>query len=232
MDERKRDELEVVLQNEFINARHLKREEKKCKSLRRREPSAGVDDGNPRNLSDVLYYTGKAYRPRGLRAQWEYKHKEHLRTVTEPRARRPSRRAARRGGPSCCAPSSAFERLNAPRNTNQTPHFDSSRVYIRRRWKRSRSEPLLMPSSKRPREERRSPACVYARCERERRESRRADDRFHGRARQLLRDVALKIITIRKFQCGKPFELKRCCDARTIYMKYIMFCHISCDYFA
>lgn len=73
--------------------------------------------------------------------EWEYKHKEHLRTVTvypEPRARR----VALQGGPS-------YARFNASRNTNQTPHFDSSRVYIRRRWKRFRSKALLILGSKR-----------------------------------------------------------------------------------
>lgn len=130
----------------------------------------------------------------------------------------------------------AFERLNASRNTNQTSHFDSSRVYIRRRWKRTRSEPLLtLDSERRPAtngEARRGETlvarlCIYVQRERERRESRRADDRFHDRARQLLRDMyILKLQRYSEISRGKTVEAQLKCyrETRTILMNTIFFC--------
>jgi len=119
------------------------------------------------------------------------------------RAPRPSSRSARRT--KLCAPSSALTR---PETLTRPPHFDSSRVYIRRRWKCSRSEPLLRPGNERDarrtmRGERGSLVCLYARRENERCESRRADDRFHDRVRELLHDVGLNITLFGNFHATR-----------------------------
>lgn len=132
-----------------------------------------IYDGNLRDLLDILYYTGKPYRPR---AQWEYKHRA-LRTII-------GHRVARRARPLRSWLTSsrwrqivrAGARFNALRNINQTPHFDCSRAY-QTPMEMLSFEPLLMPDS--------GETSVYARREIrarecERCESRRADDRFHG----------------------------------------------------
>lgn len=145
--ERKHDESEFIICTSIAHLWKTKEKYESRESFKQHKSLPVVYDGNPRDLLDVLYYTGKPYRPRSLRAQWEYKHRV-LRTITGHRVARRARplrgwltssrrrRIVRAGA-----------RFNALRNTNQTPHFDCSRVY-QTPMEMLLYEPLLMPGSR------------------------------------------------------------------------------------
>lgn len=133
-------------------------------------------------ISRTRYYTGKPYRQRALRAQWEYKHRA-LRTITHRVARRAV--ASAEGG-------RARERLsNLTRPETLTrPPISTPREYQAPMETVLSFEPLLMPSS--------GTGCCGARpryaCTREKRESCRNDDRLYGFVKiapRIYRDVKM-----------------------------------------